>query len=71
LEIVGAEGRWLGLEDRRARAEAILRDLREPTTFAGFVAADAGRVVGYIDVRIAPYGVASVAMAIVDGMTSP
>ena len=73
LEIVGAEGRWLGLEvpfDRRARAEAILRDLRQPTTFAGFVAEDVGRVVGSIDIRIAPYGVGSVAMAILDGYRS-
>ena len=31
------------------------------------MAEDAGRVVGYIDVRVAPYGVASVAMAILDG----
>jgi RimJ/RimL family protein N-acetyltransferase len=70
LEIVGAEGRWLGIEvpfDRQARAEATRRDLSEPSTFAGFVAEDAGRVVGYIDLRIAPYGVASVGMAILDG----
>jgi len=70
LDIVGAEGRWLGFEvpfDRRARAERVVGDLRQPATFAGFVAEDAGGVVGYIDVRVAPYGVASVAMAILDG----
>ena len=70
LEMVGAEGRWLGLEvpfDRQARADAILRDLGEPATFGGFVADDAGRVVGFLDLRLARYGVATVAMAILDG----
>jgi RimJ/RimL family protein N-acetyltransferase len=70
LETVGAEGRWLGIEvpfDRQARADATRRDLSEPSTFAGFVADVAGRVVGYVDLRLAPYGVASVGMAILDG----
>jgi len=73
LDAVGAEGRWLGLEvpfDRKARAARIVHDLSDPTTFAGFVADDAGRVVGSIDLRLAPYGVVSFGMAILEAYRS-
>ena len=73
LEAVGAEGRWIGTEvpfDRAARADGIRQVLRDPTTFAGFVADDDGRVVGSIGLHLAPYGVVSLGMAILDGYRS-
>jgi RimJ/RimL family protein N-acetyltransferase len=73
LEAVAAEGRWIGIEapfDRDARAERIRNDLAQPAAFGGFVAEDTGgapTVVGFIGVHLAPYGVATVAMAIIEG----
>jgi RimJ/RimL family protein N-acetyltransferase len=70
LEAVGAEGRWIGTEvpfDRGERAEAIRHDLARPEVFGGFVAEVEGQVVGSIGLRLAPYGVASFGMAILDG----
>jgi RimJ/RimL family protein N-acetyltransferase len=68
LEIVGGEGRWIGLEapfDRQTRAETMRRDLTEAATFGGFVATQDGSVVGAVYLRLAPYGVATLAMAII------
>ncbi len=70
LDAVGSEGRWLGIEvpfDRAARAGRIRDDLAHPEAYGAFVAESDGKVVGYIGLRLAPYGVASVAMAILDG----
>jgi RimJ/RimL family protein N-acetyltransferase len=70
LESVGAEGRWLGLEvpfDRAARADRIRDDLRHPEAYGAFVAETGGKVIGFIGLRLAPYGVASIAMAILSG----
>ena len=70
LESVGAEGRWLGIQvpfDRTARAERTRDDLRHPQSYGAFVAEADGKVVGYIGLRLATYGVATVAMAILEG----
>jgi len=70
LEAVGAEARWIGTEvplDRAARAEGIRKDLANPEVFAGFVAEADGSVIGSIGLRLAPYGVVSLGMAILDG----
>ncbi len=70
LEAVGAEGRWLGIEvpfDRAARDARIREDLAQPGSSGAFVADADGKVVGFINMRLAPFGVASVAMAILDG----
>ena len=70
LEAVGAEGRWIGTEvpfDRRIRADGIRDALAHPDTFRGFVAEVDGRVIGSIGLHLAPYGVVSLGMAILDG----
>jgi len=70
LETVAAEARWIGTEvpfDRAVRAEGIRRDLASPEVFAGFVAEAESSVIGSIGLRLAPYGVVSLGMAIVDG----
>ena len=67
---VGAEGRWIGTEvafDRQARAEGIREGLAHPETFRGFVAEADGQVVSSIGLHLAPYGVVSLGMAILDG----
>lgn len=69
LAVVAAEGRWLGIEapfDLDERAARIHRSLDHPQTFGGFVA-DHGQVVGNIDMTLEPYGVATVAMVLLDG----
>jgi RimJ/RimL family protein N-acetyltransferase len=73
LEVVGAEGRWLGLEvpfDRAERAERMRTSLGHPETFAGFVADADGRIVGSIGLDLAPYGVVDLGMALLDGYRS-
>jgi putative acetyltransferase len=70
FEAVAAEGRWIGTElpfDRAARAERMRGELDDPAHAAGFVADDGGRIVGTIGLRLAPYGVADLGMALVDG----
>jgi RimJ/RimL family protein N-acetyltransferase len=80
VEAVAAEGRWIGTEapiDRGARAAALRASFAAPATGASFVAVDAGadgggsggggRVVGSIDLRLAPYGVVDIGMALLDG----
>ncbi len=69
LEAVAAEGRWIAAEvpfDRAGRGERIRDDLRHPDTFAAFVAEDDGIVVGSIGLRLAPYGVVELGMALLD-----
>ncbi|MDQ2727791.1 MAG: GNAT family N-acetyltransferase [Actinomycetota bacterium] len=71
LWAVGAEGRWIGTEvpfDRQVR-RARMADRLARDDAAGFVA-DApgnGGVVGNIGVVVAPYGVADIGMALLDG----
>ncbi len=70
LETVAAEGRWIGAEaplERGPRAERIRDGLQHPDTFAAFVAEVDGVVVGSIGLQLAPYGVANLGMAILDG----
>ena len=70
FEAVAGEGRWIGTElpfDRAGRAERIRADLNDPDHAGGFVADDGGRVVGTIGLRLAPYGVADLGMALLDG----
>jgi RimJ/RimL family protein N-acetyltransferase len=70
LEAVGAEARWLGIEvpfDRGSRADRLRDDLRHPLSYGAFVAEADGKVVGYIGLRLAPYGVVTIAMAILEG----
>jgi RimJ/RimL family protein N-acetyltransferase len=73
LEAVGEEGRWLGIEapfDRAARGERMHNELAQPAAHGAFVAEGpdaAGKVIGFITVHLAPYGVASIGMAILDG----
>jgi RimJ/RimL family protein N-acetyltransferase len=70
LEAVGAEGRWIGTEvpfDRSARADGLRDSLSHPERFGGFVAEVDGRVVGSIGLHLAPYGVVSLGVAILDG----
>jgi RimJ/RimL family protein N-acetyltransferase len=66
---VAAEGRWIGTEvpfDRDTR-RASLRASIESESAALLVAEVDGRVVGHIGVHLAPYGVADIGMAILDG----
>jgi RimJ/RimL family protein N-acetyltransferase len=73
LETVGAEGRWIGTEvpfDRNARAANMRRELLDVNHFAGFVADDGGRIIGNVGLRLAPYGVVSLGMAILDAYRS-
>lgn len=69
FEAVAAEGRWLGAEApidrpvRRARFAENLADARQ----ALFVAEADGRLVGWIALSLAPYGVADLAMAVAEG----
>ena len=71
LEAVGSEGRWLGVEvpfDRVARGERMRNELAQPAAHGAFVAEDGERtVIGFITVHLAPYGVASIGMALLDG----
>ena len=69
LWTVGAEARWVATEvpfDREQRAAAIRKAL-ESDRFAGFVADDAGRVVGSIGLQFEPYGVVEFGMMLLDG----
>ncbi len=66
---VAAEGRWIGTEvpfDREKR-KADLRASLHSDAACLLVAEHEGRVIGHIGVRIAPYGVADIGMAIIDG----
>jgi RimJ/RimL family protein N-acetyltransferase len=70
LQTVGAEGVWIGTEvpfDRSARAESIRNELNDPERFAGFVVDVDGTVVGSIGLHLAPYGVVTLGMALLDG----
>ena len=70
---VASEGRWIGTEvpfDRDLRADGLKHTIARPDGV--LLVADASEeggppVVGHISVRIAPYGVADLAMMIVDG----
>ncbi len=71
---VGAEGQWIGIEvpfEREARRRS-LEDMLARDSAALFVAdaADGAlgdAVIGYIGVAVASYGVADIAMALLDG----
>jgi RimJ/RimL family protein N-acetyltransferase len=66
---VAAEGRWIGTEvpfDRDQR-RANLRASIENDAASLLVAEVDGKVVGHIGVHLAPYGVADIGMAIIDG----
>src|ERR1700709_1917694 len=66
---VAAEGRWIGTEgpfDRERRRADLLARLPSDAACL-LVAEEEGRVIGHIGVKIAPYGVADIGMAIIDG----
>lgn len=70
LEAVAAEGRWIGTEypfDRVERAEALRRSLAQDDRVAGFVVEVDGRIVGSMGLELAPYGVVTLGMALLDG----
>jgi RimJ/RimL family protein N-acetyltransferase len=67
---VAEEGRWIGTEvpfDRAERRRMTLAGLADPAHQCWFVAEVDGRVVGSSSLRLAPYGVASLGMLVVDG----
>jgi RimJ/RimL family protein N-acetyltransferase len=66
---VAAEGRWIGTEvpfDRDKRRADLIASIGSDS--ASLVVAEVdGQVVGHIGVHLAPYGVADIGMAIIDG----
>jgi RimJ/RimL family protein N-acetyltransferase len=68
LEIVAAEGIWLGTQapiDRDERRERFLAEIGDDRAVSLVaVDADSGRVVGHLGLRVAPYGVADFGMFI-------
>lgn len=66
---VGAEGRWIGTEvpfDRDERRQRLARRLAGSASLM-LVAESGARVVGQLGVDIAPYGVADLGMALLEG----
>jgi RimJ/RimL family protein N-acetyltransferase len=66
---VAAEGRWIAVQapvDREARRRRIAENVEDPATIA--LVADAGdELVGQLDLRLAPYGVADLGMLVAAG----
>lgn len=70
LAAVGAEGRYIGTEvpfDRDARRRELRAAAADAATGGGFMAEVDGVVAGNIGLRLAPYGVVTLGMAILDG----
>jgi RimJ/RimL family protein N-acetyltransferase len=67
---VAREGRWIATEvpfDREDRRRRMLDGLDDAAHCGYFVAEVDGRVVGEIGLRVAPYGVVSLGMLVIDG----
>jgi RimJ/RimL family protein N-acetyltransferase len=67
---VAAEGRWIATEvpfDRVGRAGNIRAALANAKQCASFVAEVDGKVVGSINLELAPYGVVGFGVALIDG----
>ena len=67
---VASEGRWLGTEvpfDRALRRERFAATVAAEGATMLVAADEAGRVIGFISVHVATYGVADIGMAILPG----
>jgi RimJ/RimL family protein N-acetyltransferase len=67
---VAKEGRWIATEvpfDREDRRRRLLDGLADEVRSGYFVAEVGGRLVGHIGLRVAPYGVVSLGILVIDG----
>lgn len=70
---VAQEGRWIATEvpfDRADRRRRLLEGLDDGAHSGYFVAEMEGCVVGFIGLRVTPYGVVSLGMLVIDGYRS-